>query len=98
MSWQREGGTSRFRMLEFWPLKNSAPVERNWAPLWTLYKRTNTDGIICKDVLWFAWHSEREPAVDRKEWSLLKGLLAYKRDGEKQNLRVLYFMRFGEDQ
>ena len=83
-------------MLEFWPLKNSAPVERNWAPLWTLYKRTNTDGIIRKDVLWFAWHSEREPAADRKEWSLLKGLLAYKRDGEKQNLRVLYFMRFGE--
>ena len=96
MSWQREGATSRFRMLELWPLKNSAPVERNWAPLWTLYKRTNTDGVVRKDILWFAWHSEVSPAADHKEWSLLKGLLAYKRDGEKQNLRVLYFMRFGE--
>ncbi len=95
MSWQREGDVSRFRMLELWPLKNSAPVERNWAPLWTLYKRTNNDGIIRKDVLWFAWHSEKEPAVERKEWSLLKGLLAYKREGESQNLRLFYFIRFG---
>ncbi|MFA6173135.1 MAG: hypothetical protein WC334_03390 [Kiritimatiellales bacterium] len=97
MSWQREGETSRFRMLELWPLKNSAPVERNWTPLWTLYKRTNTDGVIRKDVLWFAWHSEQDPAVDHKEWSLLKGLLAYKRDGEKQNVRLFYFVRFGEE-
>jgi hypothetical protein len=96
MSWQREGETSRFRMLELWPLKNSPPIERNWTPLWTLYKRTNTDGVVRKDALWFAWHSENEPTIDHKEWSLLKGLLAYKRDGEKQNLRVLYFMRFGE--
>jgi hypothetical protein len=96
MSWQREGDVSRFRMLELWPVKGSAPIERNWAPLWTLYKRTNTDGVVRKDVLWFAWHSEQEPAVDRKEWSLLKGLLAYKRDGEKQNLRLFYFMRLGD--
>jgi len=97
MSWQREGATSRFRMLELWPLKNSAPVERNWAPLWTLYKRTNTDGVVRKDILWFVWHSEQNPAVDHKEWSLLKGLLAYKRDGEKQNFRLFYFVHSGEE-
>ncbi|MFA7257167.1 MAG: hypothetical protein WC047_06305, partial [Kiritimatiellales bacterium] len=97
MSWQREGDTSRFRMLEFWPLKNSAPVERNWAPLWTLYKRTNNDGVIRKDILWFAWHSEQEPAVDRTEWSLLKGLLSYRREREAHSVRLLYFMHLGKE-
>lgn len=96
MSWQKEEDVSRFRMLELWPVKNSAPVERNWAPLWTLYKRTNTDGVVRKDVLWFAWHSETVPDAERKEWSLLKGLLAYKKEGEARNLRLLYFIRLGE--
>ena len=90
MSWQREPQASRFRMLELWPVKNSAPVERNWTPLWTLYKRTNTGGLVAKDVLWFAWHSERGPAVGRKEWSLLKGLLSYKREGEARSGRILW--------
>ncbi len=96
MSWQREGHTSRFRLLELWPIRNSAPVERNWAPLWTLYKRTNTNGLIRKDVLWFAWRSEREPDAARAEWSLLKGLLAYKREAESRSFRAFWFMRFGE--
>ena len=98
MSWQREGDVSRFRMLEFWPLKNSAPVERNWAPLWTLYKRTNTDGVVRKDVLWFAWHSESDSVAERKEWSLLKGLLAYRREGEARSVRLLYFVRLGKEE
>jgi hypothetical protein len=98
MSWQREGETSRFRMLEFWPLKNSAPVERNWSPLWTLYKRTHTDGVVRKDILWFAWHSERDSAEERSEWSLLKGALSYKRDGEKRSLRLLYFVHLGKEE
>ncbi len=97
MSWQREGDNSRFRLLELWPLKNSAPIKRNWAPLWTLYKRTNTDGVVRKDVLWFGWHSESEPVTERKEWSLLKGLVAYKKDGEKQSLRLFYVVRLGEE-
>jgi len=90
MSWQRDERASRFRILELWPIKNSAPVERNWAPIWTLYKRTNVDGEISKDVLWFAWHSEKEPSADRTEWSLLKGLLAYKREGEAKSFRIFW--------
>ena len=96
MSRQCAGENSRFRVLDLWPVRNSAPVERNWAPLWTLYQRTAQQGVVSKDVLWFAWHSEKEPAADRAEWSLLKGLLAYKRDGASSNVRFLYFMRFGE--
>lgn len=98
MSWRRDGEVSRFRTLELWPVKDHAPVERNWAPLWTLYQQTGQNGVVEKDLLWFAWHSENEAAAARKEWSLLKGLLSYRRDGESRSWRLLYFMRFGEDQ
>ena len=90
MSWRREGDRSRFRMLELWPL-DTAPIERNWSPLWTLFKRTDDDGLIKKDILWFVWHSEKEPEVKRAEWSLLKGLLAYKNKGDAKTIRVLWF-------
>jgi hypothetical protein len=98
MSWQREGDVSRFRMLDLVPFKNVAPVERNWAPLWTLYKRTNSEGIVRKDILWFGWHSEKEPAAERKEWSLLKGLLAYKKHAEARSVRLLYVVNLGKDE
>ena len=91
MSWQRSGELSRFRMLELWPVSNVAPLERNWTPLWTLYKRTHANGVTKKDILWFAWHSEKEPDVNRSEWSLLKGLLAYKNEGDATSVRVLWF-------
>jgi len=95
MSWQRTGELSRFRMLELWPVSNVAPLERNWTPLWTLYKRTHVDGVTKKDVLWFAWHSEKEPDANRAEWSLLKGLLAYKNKSDAKSVRVLWF-KLGE--
>jgi len=97
MSLRREGEVSRFRMLELWPVSDSPPIERNWAPLWTLYRRTaDEEGVIRRDLLWFAWNSERDPEGGRREWSLLKGLLAYKREGDARTLRLFYFMRFGE--
>jgi hypothetical protein len=98
MSWQREGDASRFRLLELWPGKDSAPLERNWSPLWTLYKRTNQGGIIRKDIFWFTWHSEREAVAERAEWSLLKGLLSYRKEGDARSVRLLYFVRLGNEE
>jgi hypothetical protein len=95
MSRRQDGGRSRFRMLELWPL-DTAPVERNWAPLWTLYKRTGNDGVIKKDVLWFVWHSEKEPDARRSEWSLLKGLLGYKKNGDSKQFS-LFWMNAGNE-
>ena len=96
MSWQRDETASRFRFLELWPLKNSRPIERNWAPLWTLYQRTEVQGTVHKDLLWFTWSSERAVAEDRSEWSLLKGLLSYKKEGDQKRFQVLYFLKFGK--
>jgi len=94
MSGQREGQTSRFRILDLWPIKNSGPIERNWAPLWTIYQRTALDDLTRKDLLWFVWHSERDRSEDRSEWSLLKGLLSYKKEHDHRDLQVLYFIHF----
>ncbi len=91
MSWQREAETSRFRMLDLWPVKDSAPLERNWAPLWTLYKQTDNNGVVRKDLLWFAWNSERDAGEDRSEWSLLKGFAGYTRAGESRTIQLLWF-------
>lgn len=96
MSWRRETGHSTFRMLELWPIKDAAPVERNWAPLWTLFKRSNDGGVIRKRALWFVWESEQEPEADRKEWSLLKGLAGYKKTADGRDWRLLYLFHFGD--
>lgn len=95
MSWRRAGERSRFRMLELWPL-DTAPIERNWAPLWTLYRRTDDGGRIKNDFLWFLWHSEKEPSAEEAEWSLLKGLLGYKKSGETKRFEFLWFNIGGE--
>ncbi|MFA5689342.1 MAG: hypothetical protein WC959_09390 [Kiritimatiellales bacterium] len=95
MSHRRTGTSSRFRLLELWPVRDTPPVERNWAPLWTLYRRTDDAGTISTDTLWFLWHSEKKPADGEKEWSLLRGLAAYKKDTENRQVRLLWFLRFG---
>jgi hypothetical protein len=87
---------SHFRMLELWPVRDAAPVERNWAPLWTLYSRTDDGGTVTKDLLWFIWHSERSEKKECSEWSLLKGLLSCKNDGGSKKVRLLYLFKFGE--
>jgi hypothetical protein len=95
MSYCREEKTTRFRMLELWPLRNSPPVERNWAPFWTLYQKSSVEGVVRRDALWFVWNSESEPATGRKEWSLLKGLAACKTQDEHRSLQLLYWIRMG---
>jgi hypothetical protein len=35
--------------------------------------------------------------VERTEWSLLKGLLAYKKEADMRSVRLLYFVRIGKE-
>lgn len=92
MSWERKGDVSRFRTLELWPLRNTPGIERNWAPWWTLYRRTGSGEEVGHHLLWGLYRQTRSP--DRFEWSLLKGLVGYKYTGEHRRCRVL-FMWFG---
>ena len=67
-SYWREYDRSRFRTLALWPLKHTPVVERNMAPLWTLYSRERSAARFEEELLWGlyrrrAGHGERRLSV-----------------------------------
>ncbi len=96
MSWERKDGISRFRTLELWPLRNTLGVERNWAPWWTLYRRTNTNGEIGHDLLWGLYRQRKSP--QNFEWSLLKGFVGYKKTPNNRRYQILFMWFGGEEE
>jgi len=60
VSYRREEDASRVRLLELWPLKHTGPVERNMAPLWTLYTRTVNADLLEHELLWGLFRYRRE--------------------------------------
>lgn len=51
-SYQREDDAIRIRMLDLWPGKSLPAIERNYAPLWTLYSHVRMDGASEDELLW----------------------------------------------
>lgn len=51
-TYRREGDRSRFRTPALWPKQHAAGVERNWAPLWTLYSRERNGPAVEHELLW----------------------------------------------
>jgi hypothetical protein len=66
VSYQRHEETSRVRLLELWPLKHSGPIERNMAPLWTLYTRTATEDLLEHELLWGLFRYRREGETSKQ--------------------------------
>lgn len=64
-AYRREGETVRFRVLALWPLKHSPPIERNYAPFWSLYTHTRTADVVEDEVLWGLWRRRREGLQSR---------------------------------
>ena len=116
MSYEREYGNKRFRCLDLWPLRNTGPVEREYAPIWTLFSHTLIGNSYDDELFWglyrnrkrgnefrsvsvfpiVSWtRDDRDRERESREWSILKGLLEYKREGTPKSLRVLYFLNFG---
>ena len=95
MSWERNHQGSRFRTLELWPWHNPAGIERNWAPLWTLYRRERAEGQVGHHLLWGLYRKTK--GSESFEWSLLKGLVGYKNTEGRRQYRFL-FMWFGEEE
>jgi len=62
-SWGRESDDSRFRMLELWPTRDLAPVERNFSPFWTLYSRVSVDDVCEHELLWGIFRRRTEGSV-----------------------------------
>jgi hypothetical protein len=92
MSWERRHENSRLRLLELWPLRNTPGIERNWAPYWTLYRRSGTADEVGHHLLWGLYRQIRGP--EEFEWSLLKGLAGYKKAKNSRRYRFL-FIWFG---
>ncbi len=46
----------RFRILDLWPFRNTAPIERNLTPWWTVYKYERTPSGRENDILWGLIH------------------------------------------
>jgi hypothetical protein len=69
VSYQREGDTTRWRTLELWPVKHTAPIERNLAPFWTLYTRVAKPGLREHELLWGLFRYRKE-GDDKKHVSL----------------------------
>ncbi|MFU8780053.1 MAG: hypothetical protein ACNA71_03400, partial [Kiritimatiellia bacterium] len=106
--YRRADGHSLTRIPDLWPLRNTPAIERNWAPLWTLYRHERAQGRYLSELLWGlvrveASAGEREWSVfpvisshqgaDTRSWRFLYGLLGYQRDGLQKSYQVLYFLR-----
>lgn len=65
-SYQREDDVLRTRLPDLWPLKDTGPVERNLAPLWTLFTRTRAGDNVEHELLWGMYRYRRDGEHERR--------------------------------
>ena len=61
-SYWREGDANELRVLSLWPVRHTPGVERNWAPLWTLYGRVELGDTCEHELLWGLWRRRSDGA------------------------------------
>jgi hypothetical protein len=111
-TYRREGDGSRLRIPELWPLPPTAGVEQNWAPLWSVYRRSRWFGSEEDEFLWglcrhrsdrSGWRMSVYPLFAAgagdggrsSEWSILEGLVGYRRSDLGRVLKFLYVISIG---
>ncbi|NLG33768.1 MAG: hypothetical protein GX548_00285, partial [Lentisphaerae bacterium] len=57
--YDREAGAYRLRLLDLWPGSRPPPVERNWAPIWTLLDYRARGASSDLEVLWGLYRATR---------------------------------------
>lgn len=57
--YDRTGDRARVRVIDLWPPQNTPGIERNLAPLWTLYRFERTPRGQEHEILWGLAHWER---------------------------------------
>jgi len=92
-TWQRDfKGRERLQILA--PIEpmlpNNRGVERNWSPLWSLWRSESNSqtSAASQSLLWNFYRCDTTPAA--KKCSLLLGLFQYQSDSETKRLRLLY--------
>jgi hypothetical protein len=92
-TWHRDfGGNERLQILA--PVEPALPnnrgVERNWSPLWSLWRWEHNakSGAASQSLLWNLYRRDTTPGA--KKCSLLFGLFQYQFVGENKRLRLFY--------
>ncbi len=78
VSYDRRESNTMVRMLDLWPFRDTAPIERNLSPWWTLFSRYRTDRGTGGKFLWglARWSSTQ----DGKRYRSLFPLVSTKSD------------------
>jgi len=92
-SYRREGEESRFRAPDLWPVRDIPVVERNWAPLWTLYARTRMEDDLDSELLWGLYRHRRRG--EEKSYTSIFPLLEWKRDDREEEDRFRWSLLKG---
>ena len=92
-TWHRDfNGNSRLQIFALIEpvLPENSGIERNWSPLWSLWRAENNPktGAGSQSLLWNLYRSDSTP--DSKKISLLFGLFQYQSTGETNRLRLFY--------
>ena len=89
---QEFDGTSRFQFLALIEsmLPNNPSVERNWSPVWSLWRsaKNSRTGASSQSLLWNLYRRDVTPAT--KKCSLLFGLFQYQSGTNGRRLRLFY--------
>ena len=86
ISYRREAADRRLRLLELWPFKDSPPVERSWARLWTIYEYRADGECAESELLWGMYRHQRR-GRSSCYWSLFPLFDMEKRKDEDGLLR-----------
>jgi hypothetical protein len=92
-TWHREfNGNSRLQILALVEsaVPNNRGVERNWSPLWSLWRSENNPqaGATSQSLLWNLYR--RDTTRVSKKCSLLFGFFQYQSDSEMKKVRLFY--------
>ncbi|HMP72462.1 MAG TPA: hypothetical protein PKE55_04290 [Kiritimatiellia bacterium] len=68
-TYARRGPTSTFRTLNLWPLPEHPSVDRNLAPLWTLYSRVAHEENVDSEILWGLYRNLKR-GDEARYWSV----------------------------
>ena len=92
-TWHQEfNGSSRLQILALVEsaLPNNPGIERNWSPLWSLWRSENNPlaGAASQSLLWNLYRRDTTPGA--KKCSLLFGFFQYQSDSEMKKVRLFY--------
>ncbi len=77
------------RALALWPLKQTPGIERNWAPLWSLYTRERAGDARDTELLWGIYHHRR--TATQRDVSVFPLLRTHRDDArEARSWSLLY--------